>query len=47
MINEDDEELFKEAISVLRAPPSDELEVFGNFVVEELRKLRSEKRRRR
>lgn len=47
MIIEDDEELFKEAMSVLRAPPSDEFDVFGNYVAVELRQLRSEERRRR
>lgn len=45
-IDEDDEELFKEAMSVLRAP-SDEFDVFGNYVAVELRQLRSEERRRR
>jgi len=45
-INEDDEELFKEAMSVLRAP-SDEFDVFGNYVAVELRQLRFEERRRR
>lgn len=45
-INEDDEELFKEAMSVLRAP-SDEFDVFGHFVAVELRQIRSEERRRR
>lgn len=42
MINEE----FKEATSVLRAP-SDEFDVFGNFVAVELRQIRSEERRRR
>jgi len=45
-INEDDEELFKEAMSVLRAP-SDEFDVFGNYVAVEIRQIRSEERRRR
>ncbi|XP_025409502.1 uncharacterized protein LOC112682933 [Sipha flava] len=47
MIIKDDEKLFKETMSVLRAPPSDEFDVFGNYVAVELRQLRSEERRRR
>lgn len=45
ILNED-EELLKEAMSVLRAK-TDDCDVFGQFVAVELRQIRSEERRRR